>query len=163
MTDVHDQATRHKNMAAIPNKNTKPEQYVAELLRHLGLEFEAQAAQIPGKPDLYIPKYHLGIFVHGCFWHGHHCHLFKTPQTRTEFWLNKIASNQNRDQTVRKALQERQIRQLIIWECSLKGKHKLPYQELCTRIEEFALAQQQFAEIRDSGFSTGKPSNIRLA
>lgn len=157
MADVHNPMTRRKNMSAIRNRDTKPERIVASLLTDMNIDFVIQASELPGKPDIYIPHYHCAVFVHGCFWHGHDCHLFKVPQTRTEFWLEKINSNRNRDTKVRHELQEQSIRQLIIWECSLKGSQKLATQALSERIEEFLLSELRFAEIRESGFALTTP------
>lgn len=154
MTDVHNPATRQKNMSAIRNKDTKPERIVAGLLSDMNIEFVTQKADIPGKPDIYVPQYQCSIFVHGCFWHGHDCHLFKVPQTRTEFWMNKINSNRSRDQNVRAELKAQNLRQLIVWECSLKGSQKLKTAALGERIEEFLLSNVRFAEIRETGFAT---------
>lgn len=153
MVDVHDTQTRHKNMSAIRNSNTKPEQIVANLLTELELSFQPQLQAITGKPDFFIENYNTAIFVNGCFWHGHDCHLFKIPQTRTDFWLAKIKRNKERDRKVTSALRDANIRQLIIWECSLKGCQKLETAELKARIEEFLISLQQYAQIRESGFS----------
>lgn len=161
MVDVHDAVTRRKNMSAIRNQNTKPEQLVARLLQAMNIDFATQEKQLPGKPDMYVAKYQCAIFVHGCYWHGHDCHLFKVPQTRTEFWLEKIASNRRRDQKVRKELQQQNTRQLIIWECSLKGSQKLAQEQLSVRIEEFLLSGQFFAEIGAKGFLTSKCENLK--
>ena len=152
MADVHDTKTRQKNMSAIRNRDTKPERIVADLLLSMDIEFEKQRSDIPGKPDLFLPTYNTAIFVHGCFWHGHDCHLFKVPQTRTEFWMNKINSNRTRDIDVRRIIQKTDIKQLVIWECSLKGSKKLSIEALQERIEEFLLSDSDFAEIRDTGF-----------
>ena len=158
MTDVHDKQTRQKNMSAIRNRNTKPEQIVAALLQEMDIAFQAQRSDIIGKPDLFVPQHQTAIFVHGCFWHGHDCHLFKVPQTRTEFWLEKIATNKARDLQVRETLNDTDFRQLIIWECSLKGSQKLCREDLKERIEEFLLSKTKLAEIRETGFNVRLPS-----
>ena len=145
-------------MSAIRNRNTKPEQIIAALLQEMDIAFQAQRSDIIGKPDLFVPLHQTAIFVHGCFWHGHDCHLFKVPQTRTEFWLDKIASNKARDQQVRGALYDTEFRQLIIWECSLKGSQKLCREDLKERIEEFLLSKAKVAEIRETGFNVRSTS-----
>ena len=90
MADVHDKATRSKNMAAIKGKNTKPEMMVRRFLHAQGYRYRLHDKNLPGKPDIVLPKYKTVIFVHGCFWHGHNnCKYFVVPKTRTEWRLNK--------------------------------------------------------------------------
>jgi len=94
MADVHDKATRSKNMAAIKGKNTKPEMLVRRFLHAHGYRYRLHDKNLPGKPDIVLPKYKTVIFVHGCFWHGHKNYkYFLVPKTRTEWWLNKNLSN----------------------------------------------------------------------
>lgn len=90
MVDVHDKATRSKNMRAIATRDTAIEKRLASLLTGQGLAFRVQDADLPGRPDFVVDEYRCVIFTHGCFWHHHHCYLFKVPATRTEFWLEKI-------------------------------------------------------------------------
>jgi len=110
------------NLWAVGAKNTVPERLVRSGLHRLGFRFRLHSPNLPGKPDLHLSKYNLALFVHGCFWHGHDCRLFKWPKTRTEFWKNKIESNKTRDQRQIDQLIEWNIRVGIVWECSLKGK-----------------------------------------
>lgn len=152
MTDVHSREQRRKNMSAIKHRDTKPELQIAQLLQELQLDFQAQVKVLDTRPDFYLPQQQLAVFIHGCFWHGHHCHLFKVPATRTDFWLNKIEGNRNRDQQVRRILNLNGIRYLVVWECSLKGKLRLAPNELSTRIEEFILAGGNSAQISHMGF-----------
>ena len=152
MSDVHNKSTRRKNMAAIRNKNTRPEAIVTDLIGNLGITCQHHLSSLPGKPDLYLPEHNIALFVHGCFWHGHRCHLFKVPGTRPQFWLDKIAQNRRRDDHVKNALAEVNVRQLVVWECSLKGKHRLPRQALAERIEEFVFSDAAFAQIQHHGF-----------
>ena len=78
--------------------------------------------KLPGRPDLAFPKHRAVIFVNGCFWHGHDCHLFKMPTTRTEFWSDKINANRSRDAKAMNALDQRGIRHHTVWECDLKSR-----------------------------------------
>lgn len=121
MVDVVDSATRSRMMAGIQGKNTKPELLVRKYLHGYGLRYRLHAKELPGKPDLIFPKYKVAIFVHGCFWHGHNCRLFKLPATRTEFWKNKITANKERDIRVRRQLVASGWRVAVVWECALKG------------------------------------------
>lgn len=122
MADVVDSATRSRMMAGIQGKNTKPELLVRKYLHGRGLRYRLHAKELPGKPDLVFPKYRVAVFVHGCFWHGHNCHLFKLPATRTEFWKNKISANTKRDIRVRRQLVASGWRVAVVWECALKGR-----------------------------------------
>lgn len=111
-------------MRAIRARDTKPELAVRKLLHRRGLRFRLHVRDLPGTPDIVLPKYRAVIFVHGCFWHGHECHLFKAPGTRTDFWMSKISANQCRDQAAVQALLAAGWRVLTIWECALKGSHR---------------------------------------
>ena len=111
-------------MRAIRTKNTSPEVKVRKLLFAKGLRFRLHVRELPGSPDIVLPKYKVAIFVHGCFWHRHHCHLFKVPQTRSEFWLEKIGKNVTRDSRAKVELVAAGWRVLTLWECALKGKFR---------------------------------------
>ncbi len=113
-------------MAGIRGKDTKPELVIRSALHRLGFRFRLHRRDLPGKPDLVFPKYRAVILVHGCFWHGHDCHLFRWPKTRRDFWQRKINSNIARDRRHRSSLLERGWRVATIWECALKGRTRLP-------------------------------------
>ena len=89
---------------------------------------------LPGKPDLVLPKYQTVIFVHGCFWHGHACHLFKMPSTRLDFWQTKIDRNRENDRRVFAALRIAGWRVATIWECALKGRFRMDENTLIDRL-----------------------------
>lgn len=126
MTDVVDTAKRRKMMANIRAKDTKPELIIRKELHKAGFRYRLHAKTISGKPDLVFPKYNAVIFVNGCFWHRHDCHLFKWPKTRIEFWTSKLTANSERDRRNIALLLKTGWRVLQIWECALKGKHRLP-------------------------------------
>lgn len=109
-------------MAGIRSKDTKPEMVLRRGLHRLGFRYRLHDRKLPGKPDLVFPRYQAAVFVNGCFWHGHDCHLFKVPSTRTDFWLEKIGRNRDRDVEVRTALSAMEIRHRTVWECELRGK-----------------------------------------
>ena len=117
-------------MSGIRGKNTKPELLIRKGLFQLGFRYRLHVKDLPGKPDLVFPKFKAVIFVNGCFWHGHDCHLFKPPSTRPEFWKEKIDKNRRRDAKALKALEKSGWRTLCIWECSLKGKQRLDVDEI---------------------------------
>lgn len=112
-------------MSGIRGKDTKPEMIVRRGLHAMGFRYTLHNRKLPGSPDLVLPKYEAVIFVHGCFWHGHDCHLFKWPKTRPDFWRKKISENVRRDERSYRALAGEGWRQAIVWECSLKGRTRL--------------------------------------
>lgn len=112
---------RSQLMSRIRGKNTKPEIQVRKSLFALGLRYRIHAP-LPGRPDICFPKYRTVVFVHGCFWHGHNCRLFRMPKTNRAFWREKIESNQRRDIDARRQLRAAGWRVLTVWECSLRGK-----------------------------------------
>lgn len=110
-------------MSGIKNKNTRPEIFVRKYLHAKAFRFRLHVADLPGKPDLVLPKHKLCIFVHGCFWHRHEgCRYATTPATRTEFWTKKLASNKQRDIRVKMQLLDAGWRVFEIWECGLRKK-----------------------------------------
>lgn len=121
MADIVDKATRSRMMSGIRGRDTRIELTVRRALHARGFRYRLGGAGLPGKPDLVLPKYKTVVFVHGCFWHGHDCSLFRLPKTRPEFWRNKIESNQRRDERVLGLLIEMGWRTCVVWECSLRG------------------------------------------
>jgi len=125
MTDVHSKATRSYNMSQIKGKNTKPEIVVRKFLFANRFRYKLHDKNLPGKPDIVLPKYKTVIFVHGCFWHGHkNCKYFVVPRTRTKWWLAKITSNQKNDLKHKRFLIKNGWRVITLWECQLK-KNKI--------------------------------------
>ena len=122
MVDVHDPVTRSRNMAAVRAVNTKPEMIVRRALHALGFRYRLHETRLPGTPDLVLRKFGALVFVHGCFWHGHDCHLFKWPKSRPDFWRAKIAGNMENDAKSLAALRSSGWRVGIVWECALKGR-----------------------------------------
>lgn len=135
-------------MSGIRSRDTKPELLIRKGLFALGFRYRLHAADVPGKPDLVLPKHRAVIFVNGCFWHGHDCHLFKAPSTRPEFWKKKIARNVERDREVRLALTEKGWRSMVIWECALKGRMRLDLSEVMERATAWLLGNEAAGEIR---------------
>ncbi|KGM06944.1 Very-short-patch mismatch repair endonuclease (G-T specific) [Methylophaga thiooxydans] len=121
MVDVHDYVSRHKNMSAIKGKNTKPEIVLRKYLHRRGYRFRLHRKDLPGSPDIVMPKFKLVIFVNGCFWHRHFdCKYTTTPATRKTFWSKKFKQNQTRDIRNQLALLNNGWRILVVWECGLK-------------------------------------------
>jgi len=110
-------------MSRIRSKDTKPELLVRRFLHENGFRYRLHVKTLPGKPDIVLPKYKTVIFVHGCFWHGHEgCKYYVVPKTRTEWWLDKIGKNINKDTGAENLLLAAGWRVIKIWECGLK-KH----------------------------------------
>lgn len=124
MVDVVDSAIRSRMMSGIRGRNTKPEILIRSLLHRRGFRFRLHVRELPGRPDIVLPRYHAVVFVHGCFWHGHDCPLFRWPKTRPDFWREKIGRNRVNDTRVREALQASGWRIGIVWECALRGTGK---------------------------------------
>lgn len=122
-------------MAGIRSKNTRPELVVRKTLHALGYRFRLHRKDLPGKPDIVLPKWKTVIFVHGCFWHGHeNCRLYRLPKSRPGFWAEKIAKNKARDDKIQAAYLETGWKSVVIWECALKGPSALPELELSSKL-----------------------------
>jgi len=120
------QEQRSVNMSKVRSKNTKPEITVRKFLHRLGYRFRLHRKDLPGRPDIVLPKYKTVIFVNGCFWHGHSCKKGSTlPKTNTAFWQDKIKMNINRDHHNYDQLHELGWSIVIIWECQLSEKELL--------------------------------------
>lgn len=153
MADVHNKATRSKNMRAIGTHDTAIEKRLAALLSEIGFTFTVQEASLPGRPDFVLADYRCVIFTHGCFWHHHHCSLFKVPATRTAFWLEKIGKNVQRDSRDIAALSADDWRVLVVWECALRGRRKLSDSALAERLEEWICGEGASAQIDTQGMT----------
>ena len=151
MADVHSAAVRSKNMRAIRTRDTAIEQRLAELLTDRGFHYRVQDKNLAGRPDFVLDEARAIIFVHGCFWHHHHCYLFKVPATRTAFWMGKIGSNVERDRRHIAQLTQQQWKVLVVWECALRGKLKLDDEAIVSRLEEWILASDSNAAIDHQG------------
>lgn len=150
MADVVSKEKRSAMMSAIKGRDTSPEMAIRKGLHSLGFRFRLHDKKISGKPDLVLPKYNAVVFVHGCFWHRHDCHLFKWPQTRQEFWQDKISGNTKRDKSNLAKLKMEGWRVLTVWECALKGKNKLEADELLKQVSKWLLSDSK------SGIIEGK-------
>lgn len=135
-------------MSGIRGKNTKPELAIRLGLHALGFRYRLHPKDVPGKPDLWLPKYRAAIFVHGCFWHGHDCSLFKMPGTRQDFWKTKIDTNRTRDARVTELLAADGFRRLEIWECALRGPGRIGLEGTLTQVAEWLRGDAVAGEIR---------------
>jgi len=148
MVDIVSKETRSKMMSGIRGKDTKPELVIRKPLFARGFRYRLHDKRLPGKPDLVFPKYKAVIFIHGCFWHGHDCHLFKWPKTRPEFWKKKINRNIAVDKRNYIALSTEGWRILTVWECAIKGKERLSLDAIITAIETWLLTGKRDKAIK---------------
>lgn len=148
--DVLTPEQRRFNMSRIRSKDTKPELLIRRGLHAAGLRYSLHVRELPGRPDLVFPRYRAAIQIHGCFWHGHDCQLFRLPATRQAFWAAKIAGNQDRDRQTAAALQAAGWRLLIVWECALKGPTRRPVPEVVALCESFVRSATLLSVIDDS-------------
>ena len=117
---------RSWNMSRIKSANTNPEKTVRSLLHRLRYRFRLHRKDLPGRPDIVLPKYQAVIFVHGCFWHRHSgCKFAYTPKSRVTFWQQKFADNQLRDKRVKQQLKKLGWQVIVIWECEIKEIQRL--------------------------------------
>lgn len=135
-------------MAGIKGKNTKPELVVRRGLHALGFRYLLHDRRLPGKPDMVLPRWQATIFVHGCFWHGHDCPLFRWPGTRQDFWRQKIGRNQERDAEVEAELDRTGWRVLKIWECSMKGTGRIGIDRVVPLAADWLRSGERASEIR---------------
>lgn len=117
--------TRSQNMARVKSKNTRPEVFLRKLLWHKGFRYRLNYKELPGSPDLYIPKYRVAIFVNGCFWHMHeNCRYSSIPKNNHDFWKNKLEGNVERDRENYAQLESMGIKVIVVWGCEIKQMMK---------------------------------------
>lgn len=148
MTDVLTTAQRRLNMSRIRGRDTKPELLLRRGLHALGFRYSLHRRDLPGCPDIVFPRFRAVVFVHGCFWHGHDCPMFKLPATRTEFWASKIAGNRERDASVLKCLSAKGWRTLTFWECTLRGPARRPVDEILNCVAAWLISDSACSSIR---------------
>lgn len=125
MTDIVDSGTRSRMMSRIGSRDTRIEVSLRKALFARGFRYRKNVRQLPGSPDIVLPKYRAAVFVHGCFWHGHDCSLFRLPASRPVFWRTKIDANRARDARAGSELAELNWRVAVVWECALRGRDRL--------------------------------------
>jgi len=124
-------------MAAIHSSNTKPEIIVRKILYHYGYRYRIHYKKLPGSPDIVLLKHKIAIFVQGCFWHYHGCHISHIPKSNKLFWQDKIKRNLQRDKRSLLGLLSLGWRVLFIWECAVTSKTQLPEKTLLHKINDF--------------------------
>ncbi|MGE7470053.1 very short patch repair endonuclease [Bosea sp. NPDC003192] len=148
---------RSRMMSGIRGKNTKPEMIIRRGLHALGFRFRLHEKKLPGKPDLVFPGRKAVIFIHGCFWHGHDCNLFKWPSSRVEFWQAKIFRNREIDAAAEAALLAAGWRVAAVWECALKGRTRLPLEVVIGQCAAWLRSEEASLTIRGADNEAGAP------
>jgi DNA mismatch endonuclease, patch repair protein len=120
MGDPLSARSRSRLMGRVRNRDTQPELQLRSLLHRAGFRFRLHVSDLPGTPDLVLPRFRTAVFVHGCFWHGHDCSRGARPATNVEFWNAKLDRNLGRDRAAREALQQGGWAVLTVWECELR-------------------------------------------
>ena len=150
MTDTVDRQTRSKMMSAVRAKNTKLETEIRRRLFAKGFRYRLHVRDLPGTPDMVLPKYATVIFVHGCFWHYHGCHLSSIPGTRRSWWKKKLEDNARRDSAAVFELRNRGWRVLTIWECGFrrpKTNRAEALDTIAARAADFLKSKRRLLEI----------------
>ncbi|WP_325065417.1 very short patch repair endonuclease [Parerythrobacter jejuensis] len=129
--------TRSHMMSRIGGKNTKPELLIRSGLHRRGYRYRLHDRTLPGRPDIVLAQWRTIIEVRGCFWHGHDCHLFRWPETRAQFWRDKIKANVQRDEKNRAAILGMGWRLAEVWECQLKGRMRRPLADVLDELSRF--------------------------
>ncbi len=138
-------------MSGIRGRDTQPEMMIRRHLHAHGFRYRLCRKDLPGKPDIVLPRWKVAVFAHGCFWHGHQgCALFRVPKTRTQFWSEKIARNAQRDEAAIGALSDLGWRVAVVWECALRADRSGALLSLVT----FIRSEQKFTEIASLQGST---------
>ncbi len=148
--DIKSPEERSRNMAAIRSKDTRPEIYFRKLLFAQGYRYSLNSKKIPGHPYIYLRKYNTAIFIHGCFWHRHSgCKYAYMPKSRVEFWQKKFKANVKRDYIVRMELQDKGIKCLVVWECTVKKmkRNSVNCEKYLKETEDFLENDEMFLEI----------------
>lgn len=148
MADIVTPEVRSRMMSGIRGKDTRPEMILRRGLHAAGFRFRLHDRRLPGRPDLVFPGRRAVLFAHGCFWHGHDCHLFRWPSSRPEFWRAKIDRNREVDQIASSRLAGMGWRSGVVWECALKGRGRLPDGEVIARCAGWLDSTEPLLEIR---------------
>lgn len=148
--DIKSIEERSRNMSAIRSKNTGPEIYLRKLLFSKGYRYSLNSGKISGRPDIFLRKYNTALFVNGCFWHRHaNCKFSYMPKSKVEFWNNKFEANMKRDNLVKEILLNKNIKCLVVWECSIKQmkRNQIVMEEYIDKIERFLHNKDLYMEI----------------
>lgn len=154
MTDIVSPDVRSRMMSEIKGKNTRPEIAIRKEMFRRGFRYRLHVKKLPGKPDIVFPKFRAVVFVHGCFWHGHDCPLFRLPSTRPTFWQDKIDRNRQNDKRSVNSLLSSGWRVATVWECSIRGKKEKGLLSVADKLESWLRGRAISLEIRDVNSTT---------
>ncbi|QQP89827.1 DNA mismatch endonuclease Vsr [Skermanella sp. TT6] len=148
MTDRFDSAKRSEIMSRVRGRDTKPEIFVRRALFKAGFRYRLHVADLPGRPDIVLPRYRIIVRVNGCLWHGHSCRRGRRPATNEEFWQAKIDGNVRRDAQVAAALRMAGWRVWTVWGCQLKRSTELLVRKLeMSRTRQRAASRSRSTEV----------------
>src|SRR5438552_12422432 len=119
MADVFSRSKRSWIMARIRGTDTAPEIFVRTLLRRAGFKFRVHCAELPGRPDIVLPRHRTAIFVNGCFWHSHSCQRGRIPRSNRTYWEKKLARNASRDKLNAVQLKKLGWKRVVVWACEI--------------------------------------------
>jgi len=155
MTDILTAAQRSALMARIRGRDTKPEMVVRRMLHGLGFRYRLHRRDLPGRPDIALPRWKAIVQVNGCLWHGHDCPAFKMPASNRAFWQGKIRRNQERDASTTASLAAAGWRVMTVWECALRGAGKLQPDAFGEAMAVFIRSEETASEL--AGEQLGRP------
>jgi DNA mismatch endonuclease (patch repair protein) len=135
-------------MAGIRSSQTRIEVELRRRLWRAGFRYRVNARGLPGKPDLFLPKWKAVVLVNGCFWHGHDCALYRPPKSNAAFWSDKIAKNRARDLRNIAACREMGLRVFVVWECALRGTGAPGFELVGKQLARWMIGKKVFGEIR---------------
>lgn len=135
--DVLTPAQRQLNMSRIRSRDTQPELLIRRGLHAQGFRFRLHHRHLPGRPDLVLTRHRTVVFVNGCFWHSHGCHISRMPEMRREYWQPKLDRTVDRDRDAASVLRTRGWRIVTVWECAVRGRTRLVFDDVIAKIERF--------------------------
>ena len=163
MADSFSPAKRSQIMSSIRDRDTKPELLIRKGLHTKGFRYVLNDRRLPGKPDIVFPRYKSVIFINGCFWHGHSCHLFRWPASNQEYWKPKISRTIERDIGNLRSLRKSGWRVLTIWECAFRGKTRLSIETVIETASKWLVSDLEQIDIKGNGNVNDSTARIAAA
>lgn len=150
VADIVDKATRSRMMSGIRGKDTKPERELRRALHRRGLRYRLHARDLPGRPDIVLPRFRAVLLVHGCFWHRHErCSFATTPSSNVAFWMSKFSGTMDRDKRNVRSLLERGWRVGVVWECAIRSSDGA--EVVATGIQAWLRSSKAYTEVPPLG------------
>lgn len=147
MPDIVPPEVRSRMMSGIRSKDTRHEVALRKMLHAAGFRYRLHRRDMLGTPDITLPRHGATVFVHGCFWHGHECHLFKWPSTNRARWTEKILSNRHRDEETKRRLLEGGWRVCMVWECATRGRYRRSVEEVAECVIKWIQSSTTLCEV----------------